>query len=122
MAFQNEDYLQLTHCLLQIKPLLLIPSLNLEQQASLIENVRKMTLILVEAVHVLDTQKADLIRINKQLLGYVLSIPRLDEPTEEDMIVRALHQISCISVAAEDIQIYLRKNIILLKDAIEANK
>ncbi|MGL5255154.1 MAG: hypothetical protein ACRC9L_09215 [Brevinema sp.] len=122
MALKNDDYLQLIEYLSETKSLLLIPSLNLEQQATLIENVRKMTLILVEAVHVIDIQKVDIVRINKQLLGYVLSIPRLDEPTEEDMLVRALHQISCISVAAEDIQYYLRKNIMLLAEAIEANK
>ena len=122
MAFSDNDYSQLIQCLSEIKPLIVIPSLNLEQQATLIENVRRMTLILVEAVHNIDVQKAEIVRINKQLLGYVLSIPRLDEPTEEDMIARALHQISCISVAAEDIQHYLRKNIILLKESIEANK
>ena len=122
MAFSDNDYSQLIQCLSEIKPLIVIPSLNLEQQATLIENVRRMTLILVEAVYNIDEQKAEIVRINKQLLGYVLSIPRLDEPNEEDMIARALHQISCISVAAEDIQHYLRKNIILLKESIEANK
>ena len=122
MAFHNDDYLQLTECLSEISPLIMISSLNLEQQATLIENVRQITLILVEAVHSLSKQKEDVVRINKQLLGYVLSIPRLDEPNEEDMITRALHQISCISVAAEDIQHYLKKNLVLLKDAIEANK
>lgn len=116
-----EEYRQLKESLSLIEPLVHSPSLNLEGQAILIENVRRITLLLVDEAHKFTKHKEDALRINKALLGYVLTIPRLEEPSDMDMLTRALHQIECINVASIDIQHYLQKHCAELCTYIEEN-
>lgn len=116
-----EEYGQLRESLSLVEPLIHNPSLNLEGQAILIENVRRITLLLVDEAHKFIKHKEEAQRINKALLGYVLSIPRLEESSDTDMLTRALHQIECINVASIDIQQYLQKHFAELCLYIEEN-
>lgn len=122
MAISQNDYTQLTESLNLVKPFIHLPSLNLEEQALFIENIRKITLILVEAVRNFSSYKEETKRINKALLGYVLSIPRLEEQLEDNMFQNILYQIECINVTAIDLQNYMKKNYEGLCLYIEENK
>ncbi|SFB70781.1 hypothetical protein SAMN02745150_00379 [Brevinema andersonii] len=122
LSFLAEEHTFLTKKLDLLEPFLNASHLGLEEQTAFIETARQFSMILVEASRKNIKYKKQLQMINHRLLGFILSIPRLDEDPAEDMLLKAVKQIETIDAASKDICRYLNKKKLLLRKYIAANK
>lgn len=122
LSFLPEEHAFLTKKLDLLEPFLNASHLGLEEQTAFIETARQFSMILVEASRRNIKYKKQLKTINHTLLGFILSVPRLDEDPGEDILLKAVKQIETIDGVSKDICRYLNKKKFLLRKYITANK